>query len=90
MLDYLQELCLGNHEVDILFLMDKMRQMHHVFETSPQYIEALEKAHKQSERAEIPIADSTLVMIATKFMLETKRYPKADDVWEDLSKKERK
>ena len=29
--------------------MDKMRQMHHVFETTPQYIDALEKAQKQAE-----------------------------------------
>ena len=28
MLDHLQELCLGNHKVDILVLVDKMRQMH--------------------------------------------------------------
>ena len=86
-LDHLQELCLGNHEVDILVLMDKMRHMHHVFETIPQYIDALEKAQKEAERSEIPIADATLVMMATKYILETERYPKADDVWEDLSKK---
>ena len=90
MLDHLQELCLGNHEVDILVLMDKMRQMHHVFDTIPQYIDALEKAQKQAERSEMPIVDSTLVVMATKAMLETERYPKADDVWEDLAKKERK
>ena len=38
----------------------------------------------------MPIADATLVMMDTKAMLETEHYPKADDVWEDLSKKERK
>ena len=70
--------------------MDKMRQTHHVFETIPQYIDALEKAQKQAERAEIPIADATLVMMSTKAMLETDHYPKADGVWEGLSKKERK
>ena len=90
MLDHLQELCLGNHEVDILILMDKVCKMQHVFETIPQYIDALEKAQKQAEIAEMPIAEATLVMMATKDMLETERYPKADDVWEDLSKKERK
>ena len=71
MLDHLQEMWLGNHEVNILVLMDKMRQMHHVFETIPQYIDALDKAQKQAERAEIPIADATLVMMSTKAMLET-------------------
>ena len=38
----------------------------------------------------MPIADATLVMMSTKAMLETEHYPKADDVWEELSKKERK
>ena len=73
-----------------LVLMDKMCKMQHVFETIPQYIDALEKVQKQAERVEMPIAESTLVMISTKVMLETKRYPKADDVCEDSSKKERK
>ena len=90
MLDHLQELCLGNHEINILVLTEKMRQMYQVFETTPQYVNPLEKAQKQAERAEMPIADATLVVMATKDMLETERYPKADDVWEDLSKKERK
>ena len=34
--------------------------------------------------------DDTLFMMATKSMLESERYLKADVVWEDLSKKERK
>ena len=64
--------------------------MHHVFETIPQYIDALDKLQKQAERPEMPIVDATLVIMDTKSMLETESYPKADDVWEDLSKKERK
>ena len=51
--------------------MDKMRQMHHVFDTILHYIDALEKVQNQAERAEMPIADATLVMMATKSMLET-------------------
>ena len=82
-------MCLGNHEVDILVLVYKMRQMHHIFETIPQYIDALDKAQKQAYRAEIPIANDTLIMMANKSMLENERYSKADYVWEDLSKKER-
>ena len=38
----------------------------------------------------MPIADDTLVIMATKAMVETKRYPKADDMCEDLSKKQGK
>ena len=36
MLDKLQEICLGNHEIDILVLEDKMRKMHNEWETIPQ------------------------------------------------------
>ena len=89
MLD-LQELSLGNHKVNILFLMENMRKMHHVFETTPKYISALEKEQNQAGRAEMTIEDANLFMTATNAMLETERYPKEDDVWEDLSKKERK
>ena len=64
--------------------------MHHVLETIIQYIDAPEKAQKQAERSEMSIADATLGIMATKAMLETEHYPKADDVFEDLSKKERK
>ena len=80
MLDHLQELCLGNHEINILVLTEKMRQMYQVFETTPQYVNLLEKAQKQAEIAEMPIADVTLVMMVTKAMLETERYPKAYNV----------
>ena len=46
MLNKLQEICLGNREIDILDLMDKIRQMHTVCETIPQYVEAMEDAQK--------------------------------------------
>ena len=90
MLNKLQEICLGNHEIDILDLQDKMRQMHTTCETIPQYVEAMEDAQKQAARARMPIADATLVMIATKAMLSTGRFPKADDLWEELDKPDRK
>ena len=34
----------------------------------------------------MPIADATFVMTATKAMLSTGRFPKADDLWEELDK----
>ena len=89
MLDKLQEICLGNHEVDILDLQDKMRKMHTEVETVPEYVEALQDAQLQAKRAKMPIEDTTLVMIATKAMLSTGRFPKADDLWEDLDRADR-
>ena len=44
MLDKLQKICLGNYEIKILVLQDKMRKMHNEWDTIPQYIEALEDA----------------------------------------------
>ena len=73
MLDKPQEVCLGNHEIDILDLQDKTYKIHNECNTIPQYIEALEDAQKQAERAEMPIEDATLVMLATKAMLATER-----------------
>ena len=73
MLDKLQEICLGNHKIDILALQDKMRKMHSDWETIPQYIKALKDAQQQAKRANMPIDDATLVMYATRAMLSKER-----------------
>ena len=63
--------------------------MHLKVESIPKYIEAMEKAQDQSERADNKISDTMMVNIATKAMLSTERYPKTNNDWEDLSKIER-
>ena len=88
-LNALQSVCLGGHEIDILDLQDRMRTMHTTHETIAQYILALEDAQKQAERAEQPITNAYLAMIATKAMLGSQRFPTADDAWEDLDKADR-
>ena len=35
------------------------------------------------------IDDATLVMYATRAMISTERYPKANDLWEDLNRVDR-
>ena len=72
-LDKLQEICLGNHDIEILALQDKMRTMHNEWETISQYIEALEYAQQQAKRAKIPIDDANLVMYATRAMLSREK-----------------
>ena len=52
MLDKLQEICVGSNEIDILDLMDKMRKMHTVCGTVPQYVKALQDVQEQAERSE--------------------------------------
>ena len=66
MMDKLQEICLGKHNIDILVLQDKMRKMHNKWETIPQSIESLEDAQKQAKRAKTLIGNATLAMNATR------------------------
>ena len=46
-----------------------MRMMHVTTDTILQYIVALNKAQLQEARAEMPIPDNYLIMLATKAML---------------------
>ena len=90
MMDKIQEMCLGNHEIDILVLQDKMHKMHNKWETIPQYTEALEDAQEQAKCAKMPINNATLVIYVTRAMLSTERYPKANNLREDLDRFDRK
>ena len=89
MLAHLRTHCLGEHEVDILDLQDQMRQYHVTAESIPQYIDAMEKAHTASKRANNEISEAMMVNMATKAMLATERFPKANDDWENLTRGER-
>ena len=89
MLDKIQDICLGNHDINILVLQDIMCKMHNEWDTITQYIESLEDAQQQAKRENMPIDDTTLVMYATRAMLPTEQYPRANDLWEDLDRVER-
>ena len=89
MLDKLQEICLGNHKIDILVLQDKMRKMHNKWEKIPEHTEELEDAQQQAKCAKMPTDDATLVMYAARDMLPTYRYPKENYLWEDLNRVKR-
>ena len=54
----------------------------------PEYFNALEDTHKRSKRAGKPITEDTILLIATNAMLSTERYPRVDNSWEDLPKKD--
>ena len=75
MLEHLQGICVGNHEIDTLYLQEKMRVMHTEHDLIAQYIRALGEAQQQAARAGMPIMYATLVMIATKAMLTTHWFP---------------
>ena len=86
LLDQLQVVCTGHHAIDLLALQDEMRTMHVSTDTIPQYTAALKKAHLQVARAEMPILDNYLKMVATKVMLSSERFPQDIEDWEDLEK----
>ena len=65
-------------------LQDEMRTMHVTTDMIPQYIAALEKAQLQAARTEMPIPNNYLMMVATKAMLLSERFPRANEDWEDL------
>jgi hypothetical protein len=76
--------CTGLHVIDLLDLQDKMRDMHLTTDTIADYIEALKDAQNKAKRAKNPVSDEYLVMVATKAMMGSQRFPRADDDWEDL------
>ena len=86
MLEHLQVIWVINHAIYILDLQEKIRVMHTENESIAQYIWALEEAQQQAERASMLIMDSTLVMIATKAMLATQRFPTKDEKCEELGR----
>ena len=74
MLDKLQEIFLGNHEIDILVLQDKILKMHNKWDTIPQYIEVLKDAQQQAKHVKMPIDNATLVMYLMRDMLSTEAF----------------
>ena len=86
MLEHLQGICVSNHAIYILDLQDKMQVMHTEHDSIAQYIRALEEAQQQATRAGTPITDATLVMISTKGMLATQRFPTKNEKWEELGR----
>ena len=58
--------------------------MYVITDTIPQYNAALEKAQLQAARAEMPIMDNYLMMVATKTMLLSERFPRSNKDWEDI------
>ena len=50
----------------------------------PQYIALLEDAQKKAKRAQMPITDAGLVMMASTAVLAVQHFPREVDNWEEL------
>ena len=61
-----------------------MQNAHKDSEGIPEYINTLEDGRDKAGRAGAPISDNMLVIIATKAMLTTKQYPRANENWEEF------
>ena len=61
-----------------------MRDMHLTTDTIAEYIEALKDAQRKAKRANNPVSDEYLVMVTTKAMMGSQRFPRSDDDWEEL------
>ena len=63
-----------------------MQTMNVSTDTIPKYIAALEKAHLQAARSEMPFLDNYIMMVARKAMLPSERFSRANEDWGDLEK----
>ena len=74
----------GLHAVDMLSLRTNMHQYYAQADGIPQYIIMLEDAQKKAKRADMPIADVELVMMASAAVLAAQHFPREVDDWEGL------
>jgi hypothetical protein len=74
----------GLHAVDMLSLRTNMHQYYTQADGIPQYIIMLEDAQKKAKRADMPIADVELVMMASAAVLAAQHFPREVDDWEGL------
>ena len=85
LLKQLQAMCVGLHVTDALNIQNKMNTYREDLEVIPKYINKPEDAQKQSTRAGNPITNPTLLLFAANAMLRTDRFPRANEIWEELS-----
>jgi hypothetical protein len=84
LLTYLQSMCGGLHALDVLALQEEMHNAHKDSDGIPEYINTLEDGRDKAERAGAPITNNMLIIIATKAMITSEQFPRANDDWEEI------
>ena len=84
LLSHLQAMCVGLHATDVLKNQNEIQTYHEYMEEITTYINNLEDSQKQSNREGNPIMDPTLLLFTADAMLRTDRFPRANNIWEDL------
>jgi len=74
----------GLHAIDMIALRTAMHGYYDQSDGIPQYIALLEDAQKKAKRAQMPIADAELVMMASTAVLAVQHFPREVDDWEGL------
>ena len=85
-LAHLKTPCGGLHALDVLALQNEIQHYHMYMECIPECINTLEYTQKQSKRAANPIMADTLILIASNTILFSERYPRSEEICEDLTK----
>jgi len=83
-MDHLDANSGGLHAIDMIALRTGMQAYYKQADGIPQYIALLEDAQKKAKRAQMPIADAELVMMAFAAVLAVQHFPRKVDNWEGL------
>jgi hypothetical protein len=74
----------GLHAIVMIALQTAMQSYYEQADGIPQYITLLEDAQKKAKRANMPIANPKLVMMALSEVLAEQHFPRKVDNWEGL------
>jgi hypothetical protein len=74
----------GLHAIDMISLRTNMHNYYTQADGIPQYINMLEDAQKKATRANMPIADVELVMMASAAVLAAQHFLRKVNDWEGL------
>ena len=64
-----------------------MQRYHPKVKGFPEYINIIEDTQRQAGQAGRTIADETLLLFASTAMLTSKRFPRANDDWEERAER---
>jgi len=82
---HLRTNCGGLHETDAVTIQAGMMGFYAEAEGIPHYINMLEEAQAQADRAGLPISDDVLVATANRAMLASNDYPDETKAWNKLA-----
>ena len=80
----------GLHDTDAVKILAPMMELYNKAKEIPQYINMLEEAQAQAERATLPISNDALVNISNRVMLASNDFPEKTKLRNKLAPTSRK